>query len=133
MMFMLVAVFGVATFTSCSDDDDKGDKSHDSRLIGTWSTTEIDGKYTYILKITMKGDGSGIWLEDEYVNGNKVDTDNDKFTWATLNDQQLVLTFADYEDGKWDYEVETFTYVISGKTATIIDGDGDTWIMTKEK
>lgn len=86
---VLVVLFAL-TFSSCSDDDDKGDKdkSDASSLVGTWRFND-DGVYY----ITFKADGTGLY-EDDYEDGTFYYTYSEKTSLLILNfddDDQGVL------------------------------------------
>lgn len=86
---VLVVLFAL-TFSSCSDDDDKGDKdkSDASSLVGTWRFND-DGVYY----ITFNDDGTGRY-EDDYEDGTFYYTYSEKTSLLILNfddDDQGVL------------------------------------------
>lgn len=86
---VLVVLFAL-TFSSCSDDDDKGDKdkSDASSLVGTWRFND-DGVYY----ITFNDDGTGLY-EDDYEDGTFYYTYSEKTSLLILNfddDDQGVL------------------------------------------
>lgn len=77
---VLVVLFAL-TFSSCSDDDDKGDKDKNdaSSLVGTWRFND-DGVYY----ITFKADGTGRY-EDEYEDSSFDYTYNEKNSLLMLD------------------------------------------------
>lgn len=86
---VLVVLFAL-TFSSCSDDDDKGDKDKNdaSSLVGTWRFND-DGVYY----ITFNDDGTGRY-EDDYEDGTFYYTYSEKTSLLILNfddDDQGVL------------------------------------------
>lgn len=86
---VLVVLFAL-TFSSCSDDDDKGDKDKGdaSSLVGTWRFND-DGVYY----ITFNDDGTGRY-EDDYEDGTFYYTYSEKTSLLILNfddDDQGVL------------------------------------------
>ena len=106
---MLVAVFMCINLSSCSDDEDEGDKDLDATLYGEW--VENDGnKYVHDY-YCFYSDGTGIhgsWESDiDWVN------EDDDIKWYTVDDKYLYI-----DGGKHEYSCDGSSLVINlnGKT-----------------
>ncbi|MGN0232310.1 MAG: hypothetical protein ACI4A8_08905, partial [Muribaculaceae bacterium] len=99
-------VFMSVNLSSCSDDEDEGDKDYDATLYGEW--VENDGnKYVHDY-YCFYPDGTGIhgsWESDiDWIN------EDDDIKWYTVDDKYL------YIDGyKYEYSCDGSSLVINIK------------------
>lgn len=126
---LLTIILTAATFTACSDDDEKnllGDGSHDPELAQTWvnGTGEPD---TWLATFTFKSNGT-YRFEEKYIceDGEYC---WDEGEWRTEDDGYLILTpkkahCSDCMSDRKDWFSTEYSYQISndGKTLTFSGG-----------
>lgn len=101
---ILMLLFVGVTLSSCSDDDDEGNVTGSSSIIGSWKCTDESG---YDIMTFLSG-GTGTWTFEEYGKG----AYTEPFTYTYKNGILTMIV-----DG---YE-ETYKLTISGNTMSFDD------------
>lgn len=143
---MLVLVLGTAvSFSSCSDDDDKGGSGDPNSIVGTWNCTIKDGSMEYFVEYTFKADGTGRMKNKTTYNGQS-HSEAVNIVWKTSDNKLYMATYDDDEDApeldvnnsrNWDMIAE---YSLSGNTLKLtalrVDGKdtehGNTMVLKRK-
>ncbi len=90
---VLSSLFAAAFCTSCSDDEDSGNRDHDGTLFGEW--VEMSGN-TYVFGyLCFYSDGTGI--SGSYESDIDWINEDDDIKWYTVDDKYLYIDGARYE------------------------------------
>ena len=113
---MFTLVFAVA---SCTSDDDGG---MDNQLLGTWELSESEDGMEVSITAKFNANDTGNMATLALFGGQAIIDQNLDFTYSVDGDQLTMVM---------DGESQVSTFSVSGKKLTIIDEEGDAFVLTK--
>jgi len=116
LILMFTLVFAVA---SCTSDDDGG---MDNQLLGTWELSESEDGMEVSITAKFNANDTGNMATKALFAGQAIIDQNLDFTYSVDGDQLTMVM---------DGESQVSTFSVSGKKLTIIDEEGDAFVLTK--
>ena len=134
---MLLLALCSMVFVSCSDDDDEDGGATSSSIVGTWVSTEQNGRITYTSTVTFNADGT--FVDTEETTGES--TYKFRGTYS-IKGNKITMTIAElldpdqYDDEEWhklpETKAETGTFEIKGDKLYLTGGEDGTVVFTRK-
>ena len=129
IILVLVSIFTILNFSSCSKEDNVTDES----ILGTWEGTSLENEESMVATFSADGKITGTWYKNSYNFTGQYENFNYNYTNDPENhiiNVQNAYGTTSYPDGYW----EPLKYELKGNTLKIYECfcSGDDFVFKKK-